>query len=98
MKIGLRKWNFFTVKEFFRMNFDFKNECKNECKDKKEKSWSWSRNKVSHKIDFKPVWPRNGHADSVGVKNGQNEYLIRDENNLLFFKEKSEGIRNGRKV
>ena len=24
--------------------------------------------RVSHKIDFKAVWPRNGHADSVGVK------------------------------
>ena len=23
---------------------------------------------VSHKIDFKAVWSRNGHADSVGVK------------------------------
>ena len=24
--------------------------------------------RVSHKIDFKAVWPHNGHADSVGVK------------------------------
>ena len=22
---------------------------------------------VSHRIDFKAVWPRDGHADSVGV-------------------------------
>ena len=68
MKIGLRKWNFFGVKEFFLMNFDLKNGCKNEFKDNNEKSWSWSKNRVSHKIDFKTQWPRNGHADSVGVK------------------------------
>ena len=30
--------NFFVVKEFFRMNFDFKNWRKNEFKDKNEKS------------------------------------------------------------
>ena len=61
-------WNFFGVKEFFFMNFDFKNRCKNEFKDNNEKSCSWSRNRVSHKIDFKALWPRNGKADSVGVK------------------------------
>ena len=68
MKIGLQKWNFFGVKEFFFMNFDFKNGCKNEFKDNNEKSCSWSRNRVSHKIDFKAQWPRNGHADCVEVK------------------------------
>ena len=59
---------FFRVEEFFFMNFNFKNRCKNEFKDNNEKSCSWSRNRVSHKIDFKAQWPRNGHADSVGVK------------------------------
>ena len=49
------------------MNFDLKNSWKNEFKDNKEKSCSWSRKRVSHKIDFKAVGPRNGHADSVGV-------------------------------
>ena len=24
--------------------------------------------RVSHKIDFKAVWPRNGHAASLGVR------------------------------
>ena len=24
---------------------------------------------ISHKIDSKAVWPRNGHAANVGVKN-----------------------------
>ena len=67
-KIGFRKWIFFGVKEFFFMNFDFKNRCKNEFKDNNEKSCSSSRNRVSHKIDLKAQWPRNGHADSVGVK------------------------------
>ena len=35
--------NFFGVKEFFRINFDFKNWCKNEFKDNNEKSCSWSK-------------------------------------------------------
>ena len=68
MKIGLRKWNFFGVKDFFFMNFDFKNWCKNGFKDNNDKSCSWSRNRVSDKIDFKAVWPRNGHAASGEVK------------------------------
>ena len=65
------------------MNFDFKNRCKNEFKDNNEKSCSSSRNRVSHKIDLKAQWPRNGHADSVGVndyddliKTGVNDILI----------------------
>ena len=29
---------FFDVKEFFRMNSDFKNECKNDFNDNNEKS------------------------------------------------------------
>ena len=33
-----REMNFFGVKEFFHMNFDFNNGCKNELKDNKEKS------------------------------------------------------------
>ena len=68
MKIGLCKWNFFCVNWFFFINFDFKNECKNEFRDNNEKSCSWSRNNVSHKIDFKAVCPRNGHAANLGVK------------------------------
>ena len=52
------------------MNFDFKNECKNEFKDNNEKSYSLSKNRISHKIDFKGVWPQNGHTDSVRVKEG----------------------------
>ena len=50
------------------MNFDLKNGRKNELKYNNEKSCRWSRNKVSHKIYFKAQGPRNGHADSVGVK------------------------------
>ena len=67
MKIELWKWNFLVSRNFF-MNFDLKNSCKNEFKDNNEKSCSWFRNKGSHKIDFKAIWPRNGHADSVEVK------------------------------
>ena len=50
------------------MNFDFKIWYKNEFKDNNEKSSSWSRRRVSHKIDFIAVWPGNGHVDNVGVK------------------------------
>ena len=38
------------------MKFDLKNGYKNELKDNNEKSYSWSRNRVSHKIDFKAQW------------------------------------------
>lgn len=31
---------FFGVKEFFFVNFDFKNGCKEEFEDDNEKSWS----------------------------------------------------------
>ena len=63
------KMKFFRVKEFscIFMNFDFTNVCKNEFKGNNEKSCRWSRNKVSHKIDFKAQGPRNGNADSVGI-------------------------------
>ena len=50
------------------MKFDLKNGFKNEFQDNNEKSCSLYRNRVSHRIDFRAVWPRNGHADSVGVK------------------------------
>ena len=49
------------------MNFGFKNGYKNDLKDKNDKSCSWSRNRVSPKIDFKARWLRNVHADSVEV-------------------------------
>ena len=68
IKIRLRKWIFFRAKEFFYMIFDFTNGGKNEIKDHNQKSCSWFRNRVSRKIDFKALWLRNGHADSVGVK------------------------------
>ena len=64
---------FFYAKEFFYMILYFKNDCKNEFKDDNEKSCSWSRNMVYHKIDFKAVWPRNGHAASVGVNISHNQ-------------------------
>ena len=58
---------FFGAKEFFYIIFDNKNGCKNDFKDNNEKSYSWSRNRVSRKIDFKVLWLRNSNADSVGV-------------------------------
>ena len=65
---GFKNEIFFVLSNFF-MNFDFKNDCKNELMDNNKKSYSCSRNKVSHKIDFKAVWLRNAHADSVQVNN-----------------------------
>ena len=59
---------FFWCQGIFYMIFDFKNGFKNEFKDNDEKSCSWSRNRVSRKIDFKVQWLRNSHIDSVGVK------------------------------
>ena len=47
--------NFFVAKEFFYMNFDFKNGCKNKFKDDNEKSCSWSKNRVSLKMISKPI-------------------------------------------
>ena len=88
IKIGLRKWNFFDAKEFFYMIFDFKNGCKNEFKDNNEKSCSWSRKRVSRKIDFKVQWLRNSHADSVGVnkKIRQSIYGVSEKRRLSTFK------------
>ena len=67
-KNGPWKMKFFDVEEFFSNNYYFQNGCKNELNVYNEKSCSWSRKRVSHKIDFKAVWPRNSHADSVVVK------------------------------
>ena len=50
------------------MNFDFKNGCKNEFKGKNEKSCSWTRKRVSKKIDLQAVRSHCGHADSLPVK------------------------------
>ena len=44
IKIGLRKWNFFGVKEFFLVNFYVKNGCKNEFEDNNDKSCSRFKN------------------------------------------------------
>ena len=43
---------FFDVKEFFFVNFDFKNGCKNEFQDNNEKSRSWFKNKFHPKNRF----------------------------------------------
>ena len=47
---------FFGVKEFFFVNFDFKNGCKNEFEDNNENSCSRFKNRVPLKIDFRAVW------------------------------------------
>ena len=57
----------FWYEGFFFMTFDFENGYKKEFQDNNEKSSSCSRNRVSLKIDFKAVWPSNGHAASMGV-------------------------------
>ena len=60
---------FFGVKEFFRMHFDFKNGCKNEFKDDNEKSWSWFRKRVPHKIDFRADGTHESHPTAWELKN-----------------------------
>ena len=55
MKIALSEMIFFIT------------NCKNELKVDNKKSYNQFRNRVSHKIDFKSIWPRHGHADSAGV-------------------------------
>ena len=61
IRFSLFSFRLLSVKNVF-MNFALK-----KFEDNNEKSCSWFRNRVSHKIDFKAVWSRNGHADSVGV-------------------------------
>ena len=50
------KMKFVGVKEFFFVNFDFKNGCKNEFEDNNEKSCSRFTNWVPLKIDFRADW------------------------------------------
>ena len=59
---------FFRCQRIFFIKFYLKNGCKNEFKGKNEKLLSRSRNRAAHKLDFKGVWPRSGHAASMGVK------------------------------
>ena len=59
---------FFAFEEFTSGNFDFQNGWRNEFKDNNEKSGNRCRKRGSHQIDFEAVGPRNGHADSMGVK------------------------------
>ena len=47
---------FFGVKEFFFVNFYFKNGCKNEFEDNKEKSCSRFKNRAPLKINFRADW------------------------------------------
>ena len=82
------KTKLFLCQEIFFWDFDLNNGCKIEFKDNNEKSCVWSRNKVSHIIDFKAVWPSRGHADSVGVKlNLWLIYLNKHESISLFHAE-----------
>ena len=55
---------------FFFLTSGLNNWCENKFRENNEKSCSWSRNRVSNNIDFRAVWPRNGHAARVGVNHG----------------------------
>ena len=68
MKIGLRKWNFFGVKEFFIGYYDCKNEGKNEFPDDKERSCNGFKNKVSPKIDFSADGTHESHPTAWKLK------------------------------
>ena len=39
----------FRVKEFFSVNFDYKNACKDDFQDNNENSCSWFKNRVPKK-------------------------------------------------
>ena len=65
-KFIIRNWNYFGVKKIFFGNFDVKNGCQTEFKDDKGKSCSWSRNRLSLKIDLKALWPCSGRV-KVGL-------------------------------
>lgn len=48
MKIGLIKWDYYCVQDFYS---DFKNKYWKEFKDNSKKLCRWSRKRVSHEID-----------------------------------------------
>ena len=53
--------NFLVSRNFFLMNYDLKNGCKNESKDNDEESCRWSRKRVLTKSIPKP----NGRATAM---------------------------------
>ena len=68
MKIGLRKWNYFGVNEFFSVNFDFENKCKNEFQDNNEKSAADSKVESLQKIDFRADGTQESHPTAWELK------------------------------
>ena len=67
----------FWSQRFFLGKFDLKNGCKNEFENNIEKKCSWSKNRVSHEIDFKAVWTHESYPTAWGLKwrkNGWNLY------------------------
>ena len=52
---------FFWCQEVFFVIFDFKNESKYEFLDNKDKSYSWFKNKVGKKIDFRADGTHESH-------------------------------------
>ena len=61
IKIGLRQWNFFGVKEFFLVNLVCKNECKNEFQDNNKKSCLDSKIASPNEIDFRAYGTQESH-------------------------------------
>ena len=67
------------------MKFYFKEGYKNEYKDNNEKSCRLSRNRVSHKIDFKAVYPHEAMPTawtlrSFEVKNSEKSQNVANRN------------------
>ena len=60
---------FFGMKDFFFVNFDFKNGCKNEFEDNNEKSCRRFKNRVPLKIDFKAEWTHEFMPTAWELKN-----------------------------
>ena len=59
---------FFGVKEFFFVNFDFKNGSKNEFEDNYEKSSSRFKNGVPLKIDYRADWTHKSIPTALELK------------------------------
>ena len=82
-KIGPRKWKFFGVRDFFFVNFDFKNGCKNEFDDNNEKSCSRFKNRVPLKIDFRADWTHESIPIAWKLTTWVRGELIKNQNQVF---------------
>ena len=80
---------FFGCQEFFFVNFDFKNGCKNEFEDNNEKSCGRFENRVPLKIDFRADWAHESIPTAWELNKGESWTFNR--NFFAFSENKFEG-------